>query len=295
VSATVQWLAERAAETGSPRPEAHPSPELAAAAVFTSDLPPGGGSPPAVRREVVWVPAGGDRLAGVLVRPSGEPADIGAVILNCGSYHLVGGPAGLWAMLADKLAGLGVVSLRVAYPGVADSTGMVTDFDLTQPRTAELDAARAVLDRAGPRRHVLVGGCLGARTACAANLAGVVGLGLVSLPMHAESLARGVDSRRTHPVPAAAGSPLPWLNHTLLPDLRRCVAARLPIRLIYCRDEPYYRDFLAARSGAVGEIVRPARDRFAVRLADGPDSMFATAAVSDAVVEFVAELVGWRG
>lgn len=231
------------------------------------------------QREAVRVSAGGDQLAGVFVGP-GDP-DLAAVILNCGGYHSSSGPAGLWALLADALAQLRVPSLRVAYRGVADSTGAVSDFDLTRPRLDELRAARAWLTESGFTRHVLLGGCLGARTCCAADLQGVAGLGLVSLPWHRESLGKGTDSRRA--------TPGAWLNTGLLEDLRRCTAAGVPLRIVYGQTERYRRDLQAAEeAGALG----PVRHRLGLRSVTASDSMFEPQAVSAELAGFVSGLRG---
>ncbi|WP_442934736.1 hypothetical protein [Micromonospora sp. CPCC 205714] len=245
------------------------------------------------RRRPVGVPVGGDRLAGILVEPAGHRAELGAVLLNCGSYHPACGPVGLWSEVADRLAALGVTSLRVAYRGVADSTGEVHDFDLTRPRTTDLAAARSALASMGLSAQVLVGGCLGARTACAAELKGLLGLGLVSLPWHRESLATGRDSRTRRP--ADAGRSIPahpgWINEGLVRDIGGCLTAGIPIRVVYSRDEPYHRDFRLASADLAGRVLDRHEGRFEVTLVDGVDSMFETGSVAAALCDFVAALL----
>jgi hypothetical protein len=287
VGRTVEWLAEHTATEAGPASTAAP-----ALSVLSATVAVGGGL-----REAVRVSADGDQLAGIFVEPRTEPRPalgtgdpgLAAVILNCGGYHSTSGPAGLWALLADALAELRVPSLRVAYRGVADSTGAVSDFDLTRPRTEELRAARVWLSESGFTRHVLLGGCLGARTCCAADLEGVAGLGLVSLPWHRESLGTGTDSRKD----AAAGAPsepAAWLNTGLLDDLRRCVAADVPLRIVYGETERYRRDLQAAdEASALGPLPR---HQLGLRSVAGPDSMFEPQAVSAELAAFVAGLRG---
>ncbi len=266
VSRTTQWLASRAVRaTSVPRPHVR---AVRPDAMFADGL----------RRTAVTVPAGPDILAGVFVEPPASDTSVAAVLLNCGSYHLTSGPVGLWARLADRLAQRGIPSLRVAYRGVADSTGRVDDFDLTRPGRGDLEAARTLLTERGFGRHLLIGGCFGARTICAGRLDGVVGMGLVSLPVHMESLARPSSQARA-------------VNQALVEDLRRCVAARVPIRVVYSRDEPYRHDFDAMAAGDLGAAARTAGSRFEVTLLDGRDSMFETDGVIDAVTEFAAGLV----
>jgi hypothetical protein len=280
-----------------------------------------------VRRHVLTVRAGPHRLAGVFAEPARDGAGLAAVVLNCGSYHPTSGPVGLWALLGDQLARAGIASLRIAYRGVADSTGRVDDFHLGQPRTFELDAARGHLDRMGFHRHLLIGGCLGARTVCAAKPAGVAGLGLVSLPFHVESLSQGLDTRSpgrrgasgepaagggapepaagpelaVGPEPAAgrggrggrgghgtADDGLAWLNHSLLADLGRWAGLGVPMRLVYSAGERYRRDFDAASAGSLGATIARAAERFEVTIVSGLDSMLEPEAVAAAVTEFAA-------
>ncbi|HEX2051079.1 MAG TPA: hypothetical protein VHJ34_10690 [Actinomycetota bacterium] len=261
------------------------------------------------RRTAVSVPAERFELSGMLVEPAARRADVAAVVLNCGSHHLTAGPLGLWAELGARLSELGVPSLRVAYHGVAESTGTIHDFDLSRPLVDELHAARAAMRERGYERHVLVGGCLGARTACAASMEGVAALVLVSLPFHVESLANPAPS--TAP-PAAAPAAEPWadrpsfarraagpdvanLNEPLIADLDRCVRARVPIQLVYSAREPYRQHFETLRAGTLAPTVDRAGDRLRVDVVRGDDSMFETSSVVDSVTDFVARLVDERG
>lgn len=269
VSRTTRWLASRAVRaTAVPDRRVRRVRPMRPTAMFADD----------VRRSAVAVPAGPDTLAGVFVEPPASGMPVAAVLLNCGSYHLTSGPVELWARLADRLARHGIPSLRVAYRGVADSTGQVDDFDLTRPGRGDLEAARTLLTERGFGRHLLIGGCFGARTICAGRLDAVVGMGLVSLPMHTESLARPSSQARA-------------LNQGLVEDLRRCVAARVPIRVVYSRDEPYRHDFDATAAGDLGAALRTAGSRFEVTLLNGRDSMFETDGVIEALTEFAVGLV----
>lgn len=277
ISRTVEWVSAHSSATNTtPTTLAAP---LRPTAAFRG-----------IPRRVTTVPAGQETLAGVFVEPASGGADVAAVLLNCGSYHPASGPIGLWAQLADRLSELGVASLRVAYRGVGDSTGQVEDFDLTRPCTTELVAARAEFDSLGFHQHVLIGGCLGARTACAASLDGVIGLGLVALPWHVESLAKGLDLRSVPAPGAAADGEPPWLNRGLLRDFTRCVG-QVPVRLVYCHGDRYRRDFEAARAGALGQVLERAGSRVGLSVLNGPDSMFATRDVVSAITGFVMSLV----
>jgi hypothetical protein len=267
VSRTTQWLTSLAVPA-STRPAA-PVRAVRPTARF------GNGT----RRSAVPVPTGHDTLAGVLVEPAAAGTSVACLLLNCGSYHLTSGPVGLWARLGDRLAQHGIPSLRVAYRGVADSTGEVNDFDLTRPGRGDLEAARALLTRRGFGQHLLIGACFGARTICAGRLDGVAGMGLVSLPLHVESLARPLSAARV-------------VNQAAVEDLRRCVAAHVPIRVVYSRDEPYRSDFdAAAAAGDLKAAMCSAGSRFEVTLVDGRDSMFETSAVIEAVTEFAVDLL----
>jgi alpha/beta superfamily hydrolase len=245
------------------------------------------------RSTAAVIAAGPESLVGTFVEPVAGRGDVGALILNCGGYHLACGPLGLWSRLASKLASLGVPSLRLSYRGVADSSGEIDDFDLSRPLVEDMEAARAALAERGFRRQILIGGCLGARTVCAGRLEDVVGLGLVSLPLHVESLARSFGAR-PRPRRLAVQSPdsgLTWLNHGLIEDLHRCLNAGVPIEVVYAADEPYRRDFDLARSGGLGALIERAGSDFSLRIVDGDDSMFETESVAQAVADFVVRLL----
>lgn len=167
------------------------------------------------------------------------------------------------------MATLGIPSLRIAYHGVGESSGRIDDFDLASPLVDDLEAARATLREFGFSRHLLIGACIGARTLCAGPLEDVVGLGLVSLPFHLESLATGSPRHPSHLTQtiqsaAIAGGEgdrpkrngreddLWWLNDGLIRDIDRCVRARVPIAIIYSSGEKYRWDFRGRSRSNIG-------------------------------------------
>jgi pimeloyl-ACP methyl ester carboxylesterase len=112
----------------------------------------------------VFIPFGGDHLAGVVTVP--EVAPRGFVLLLQGAG---GAPRThryrLWTRAARGLSEVGIASIRMDYPGIGDSTGSYS-FAMEAPPVEEAEAvARLGLERLGVDSFGVVGNCIGARTA----------------------------------------------------------------------------------------------------------------------------------
>ena len=112
----------------------------------------------------VFIPFGGDHLAGVVTVPEGSPR--GFVLLLQGAG---GAPRThryrLWTRAARGLSEVGIASIRMDYPGIGDSTGSYR-FAMEAPPVEEAVAvARLGLERLGVDSFGVVGNCIGARTA----------------------------------------------------------------------------------------------------------------------------------
>jgi pimeloyl-ACP methyl ester carboxylesterase len=124
----------------------------------------------------VFVPHGREALASVLAIPDGKPR--GCVVLTTG----VGAPRShrfsVWSKTAERLANVGIASIRWDYLGLHDSTGEVPvvqwSDDLVRQTLAVATFAKRVL---GVDRMAAAGNCLGARLAlrAAADMDGSVG------------------------------------------------------------------------------------------------------------------------
>lgn len=116
-----------------------------------------------VRESVVQFACEGERLTGILSRPSTAPADVGIVIVVGGPQYRVGSHR-QFALLARALAGAGYAALRFDCRGMGDSTGEAPGFDRID---ADIGAAIDTLQGDCPqiRRVVLWGLCDGASAA----------------------------------------------------------------------------------------------------------------------------------
>lgn len=132
----------------------------------------------------VFVPAGGERLAGVICAPAGELEDLGVVLFTGGNYTRAHRNR-MWVRAARQLAERGVPSIRFDYHGVGDSTGRLV-VDLETPLEDDANGVADLLRRAtGVTRLAFVATCFGGRTAMAASArrADVVSATLFPLPV----------------------------------------------------------------------------------------------------------------
>lgn len=115
----------------------------------------------------VFVPANGERLAGVVCAPSGEIEDLGVVLLTGANYTRTHRNR-MWVRAARELAERGVPSIRFDYHGVGDSTGRVV-IELEVALDADANGAADLLKATtGVSRLAFVATCFGGRTAVAA-------------------------------------------------------------------------------------------------------------------------------
>ena len=171
VQATVDWIEKAVPQT----PAASAGERLAL-------LPPELRPPGAIERPVCF----GEGLRGVLCLPTGRAAaGRSAVFCNTGGDPRAGA-GGFSTTAARRLAQQGVASLRFDFAGLGDSSApgvRARTHIYATPRTADLDAALALLATHGLHSPVLVGLCAGAHHAywTAARDRRVSGVFLVSL------------------------------------------------------------------------------------------------------------------
>ena len=121
-----------------------------------------------MREFPVWVPAGEERLCGVICAPDGDSADLGVLLLTGGNYTRTHRNR-MWVRAARELAERRVASLRVDYHGVGDSTGRVV-FHLDDPLVEDVMASADFFRRATRvSRLAIVATCFGGRGAVAAS------------------------------------------------------------------------------------------------------------------------------
>jgi pimeloyl-ACP methyl ester carboxylesterase len=225
---------------------------------------------PATAREesAVFFPAGGEVLFGVVTRPTVEPNGI-ATVFASGGAALSMGRNRVWVRVCRLLAGLGYHAFRFDYHGMGESTGSYDTIRLDEPFTADLEGALQWLRSQGLQRFVLIGGCLGARTALslAPRIDGLEGLVLMSAPIRDEA------NRKPATMPAST-------NLTLRRSIRRGLKRYV---LPYVLQVPYARRFareLRAIRTRTKQPLRPEDDR--------------TAWVSDYFLDSLEEMVDRR-
>ena len=176
--------------------------------------------------EAVRFSSGGERLVGIMTRPSGPPRGSAVVFLQGAGYVPSFNHNRFWVTLSRRVAAEGFHAFRFDARGVGESTGTVARTALDRPASDDLLAALDHLRLHGVDRFVLVGSCIGALVALAAAAApGVERVALLAPPV------------------LACGA----VNPRLTEGVRDAIGRGRPLLLLYGRDDPYHRDFLAAR------------------------------------------------
>jgi len=160
----------------------------------------------------VFIPFEDGELFAVISHPTGPSREIGVVIAHGRGNQVTFHRNQVTRRLASRLAAEGFHVVRFDYPGIGDSTGSSRGFALTV--TQDLEIARVVeeLREAGLKKYILVGYCVGGRSALAVSqsLQGVVGVVLGSTPLKATRIPTGVPmpgGRRPGNGPKASGFP----------------------------------------------------------------------------------------
>lgn len=146
----------------------------------------------------IFIPRGEERLAGIVTLPEGRPRGLALLLQGLGAPR--SHKYGLWTRTARMLAELGIASLRIDYPTLGDSTG-VLHADLNDPPVDEVvAAARAVMEILKTDTYAVVGNCLGGRTALgvALTLPGCMSVGCI-LPGNLEAVVPHRDERTVQP------------------------------------------------------------------------------------------------
>lgn len=197
--------------------------------------------------------------------------------------------------LARRLAGDGYSVIRFGYRGVGDSTGRLDPHTPERPLVDQGRAVAGYLLETGEVEGLIfLGSCFGGRNvlATAASLPEATGVLVASMPVadqrqrHAHeqspgSLARralGPEGREALRRPGrrrryarmavsmarvqlqrlagvTGNDPAPWVSAKVTEPLARLAERRVPVRLVYGRDDEFYPDFELARSGRLGRII----------------------------------------
>ncbi|MCI0633451.1 MAG: alpha/beta hydrolase [Actinobacteria bacterium] len=146
----------------------------------------------------LFIPSRGERLGAVVTVPSHAPRSALGVVLMAGRARDRAHRNGMWVRVADALAARGMYSLRLDYPGVGNSSGAPTVFDLEDPPGwAVEDACELLLKETTVRRIALVGTCFGGRVVleAASRIPALQGVAVVAAPTHARTRTRRLRLR----------------------------------------------------------------------------------------------------
>jgi len=118
------------------------------------------------REYPMYFPSGEEVLLGVLTEPIGPSSGLDILALCGGGWIPSFHRGSMWVRMARSFAGVGDRTFRFDYHGVGESTGMVV-FDMNFPLVQDAEAALSMFADGSPEKSVLVGTCLGGRTAAA--------------------------------------------------------------------------------------------------------------------------------
>lgn len=114
----------------------------------------------------VFVPSAGSHVAAVVTVPEQAPRGLALLLAGTGRHNLIGSTFS--ACLSERLAGLGLASVRLDYAGVGDSTGTVTSWTPSDVDAAAAQARAALhvaSEALGVSSFATVGTCYGSRVA----------------------------------------------------------------------------------------------------------------------------------
>ncbi len=113
----------------------------------------------------VYFQSRGKRLFGILHNAENNSRSVGIIFLNSGLLYRIG-PNRIYVKIARRLSQLGFSSLRLDFPGIGDSEGVIKDIDFDLFDTEDTIRAIDYLTKEEEiEKVVLLGICAGARNA----------------------------------------------------------------------------------------------------------------------------------
>jgi pimeloyl-ACP methyl ester carboxylesterase len=252
----------------------------------------------------LYIPSRGERLGAVVSVPNHAPRSALGVVLIAGRARDRAHRNGMWVQVADALAARGMYALRLDYPGVGNSSGAPTVFDLEQPPGwAVEDACDLLLRETTVQRIALVGTCFGGRVVleAASRIPAVRAVAVVSAPTHARTrtrrlrlrikLARALGRQGPEQGPARAalqrregGLPLEdRVSPGFARDVRRTLE-RAPVYFLYAE-----RDFAWAELRFALDRLQLPPERYELDLVPGEMHTFRSLAVQRLAAERIVE------
>ena len=241
--------------------------------------------------------AGENLLFGVFTRPTARPLGVALISAAGGMRGTSMGRNRLMVRLSRQAARRGFHGLRFDYHGVGESAGPAQSFSMEAPYVDDLDGAARAVESLGVQRHVYAGICFGARTvmSLAQSRPGAVGVALIEPPIrdgfregrkltrygtgrlfkiairpsvltglfkrerrayYAKFLAK-LHAAKSRDVEREARD-LSWVSAHFLDPLQQFAERGIPVLIVYGDGSENYREFLRARSGRLGGVLRSA-------------------------------------
>jgi pimeloyl-ACP methyl ester carboxylesterase len=134
----------------------------------------------------VYLPAGDERVFGILTRPTGPANGTAVLCFHAGAQNLTSHRNRVYTRLCRDAAGAGYTALRMDFHGTGDSSGVLVDRGVSGQTLVDVDVAVQWLTELGVQRIVVVGTCWGGLVAlvAAARHKAVVSAALISPPLY---------------------------------------------------------------------------------------------------------------
>jgi pimeloyl-ACP methyl ester carboxylesterase len=160
---------------------------------------PNGGAPATAGAETpVFFPAGREQVFGVVTEPTASPRETAALIVMGGGFHTSAHVNRLAVTQARRLAGEGYHAMRIDYHGLGESSGSLRGYRLDEPFAEDMLGAVEWFRARGIDRFVLIGSCIGGRTALetASRIEGVEAVVMITTPLIDLKQGEGTPARR---------------------------------------------------------------------------------------------------
>lgn len=160
---------------------------------------PDGSSPARADAETpVFFAAGREQVFGVVTEPTGTPRGTAALMVMGGGFHTSAHVNRLAVSQARRLAADGYHAMRIDYHGLGESSGSLRGYRLDDPFAEDMLGAVEWFRSRGIRRFVLIGSCIGGRTALetASRIEGVEAVVMITTPLIDLKQGEGTPARR---------------------------------------------------------------------------------------------------
>lgn len=160
---------------------------------------PNGGVPASARAEIpVFFPAGREQVFGVVTEPTASPRGTAVLIVMGGGFHTSAHLNRMAVSQARRLAAEGYHAMRIDYHGLGESSGSLRGYRLDEPFAEDMLGAVEWFRGRGIERFVLIGSCIGGRTALetASRIEGVEAVVMITTPLIDLRQGEGTPARR---------------------------------------------------------------------------------------------------